>query len=179
MDTSIFHFSHENIIANYINESLVSILHHQFSEAYFSNYKYGSYMLHATTFSEVKELFDLIKFRPLRPKQNVRHFPDDILKWIFMNENVWIFIYNFIGVCSQVPNQQYSSLFRPGDRQFSKQMMARSPTNICVTQPQWGKAGKVYPTGFFEYKTVSTHVLIIPLLCDWCIQHTNCPCSMV
>ena len=26
----------------------------------------------------------------LRPRQNGRHFPDDILKWIFLNENVWI-----------------------------------------------------------------------------------------
>ena len=28
----------------------------------------------------------------LRPRQNGRHFPDDILKWIFLNENVWISI---------------------------------------------------------------------------------------
>ena len=25
----------------------------------------------------------------LRPRQNVRHFPDDILKCIFLNENVY------------------------------------------------------------------------------------------
>ena len=24
----------------------------------------------------------------LRPRQNGRHFPDDIFKWIFLNENV-------------------------------------------------------------------------------------------
>ena len=28
----------------------------------------------------------------LRPRQDVRHFPDDILKYIFLNENVWISI---------------------------------------------------------------------------------------
>ena len=28
----------------------------------------------------------------LRPRQNDRHFPDDIFKWIFLNENVWILI---------------------------------------------------------------------------------------
>ena len=28
----------------------------------------------------------------LRPKQNGRHFPDDIFKRIFLNENVWISI---------------------------------------------------------------------------------------
>ena len=26
----------------------------------------------------------------LRPRQNGRHFPDDIFKCIFLNENVWI-----------------------------------------------------------------------------------------
>ena len=26
----------------------------------------------------------------LRPRQNGRHFPDDIFKWIFVNKNVWI-----------------------------------------------------------------------------------------
>ena len=28
----------------------------------------------------------------LRPRQNGRHFPDDIFKWIFKNENTWITI---------------------------------------------------------------------------------------
>ena len=28
----------------------------------------------------------------LRPRQNGRHFPDDIFNWIFLNENVWISI---------------------------------------------------------------------------------------
>ena len=28
----------------------------------------------------------------LRPRQNGRHFPDDIFKWIFVNENAWISI---------------------------------------------------------------------------------------
>ena len=31
-------------------------------------------------------------FNTLRPRQNGRHFPDDIFKCIFMNENVWISI---------------------------------------------------------------------------------------
>ena len=28
----------------------------------------------------------------LRPRKNGRHFPDNIFKWIFLNENVWISI---------------------------------------------------------------------------------------
>ena len=31
-------------------------------------------------------------FNTLRPRQNGRHFPDHIFKWIFVNENVWISI---------------------------------------------------------------------------------------
>ena len=34
----------------------------------------------------------LNQFNTLRPRQNDRHFPDDISKWIFLNENVWISI---------------------------------------------------------------------------------------
>ena len=29
-------------------------------------------------------------FNTLRPIQNSRHFPDDIFKYIFLNENIWI-----------------------------------------------------------------------------------------
>ena len=32
----------------------------------------------------------LTLFSALRPRQNGRHFADDILKCIFLNENVWI-----------------------------------------------------------------------------------------
>ena len=31
-------------------------------------------------------------FNSLRPRPNGRHFPDDIFKWIFLKENVWILI---------------------------------------------------------------------------------------
>ena len=29
-------------------------------------------------------------FNTLRQRQNGRHYPDDIFKWIFLNENIWI-----------------------------------------------------------------------------------------
>ena len=31
-----------------------------------------------------------VRFNTLRPRQDGRHFPDDIFKWIFLNENVQI-----------------------------------------------------------------------------------------
>ena len=38
----------------------------------------------------------------LRPRQNCRHFADNIFKWIFLNENVWISLY---GPCMIVPHK--------------------------------------------------------------------------
>ena len=35
---------------------------------------------------------DLIHLNTLRPRQNDRYFPDDIFKYILLNENVWISI---------------------------------------------------------------------------------------
>ena len=34
----------------------------------------------------------VVAINTLRPRQNGRHFPDDIFKWIFLNENIWISI---------------------------------------------------------------------------------------
>ena len=35
---------------------------------------------------------DIFSLNTLRPRQNGCHFPDDILKWIFLDENIWISI---------------------------------------------------------------------------------------
>ena len=39
----------------------------------------------------------------MRPKQNRRHFPDDIFKWIFLNENVYILIRISLKFVPKVP----------------------------------------------------------------------------
>ena len=36
--------------------------------------------------------FNNTGFNTLSPRQDGRHFPDDMFKWIFLNENVWILI---------------------------------------------------------------------------------------
>ena len=41
---------------------------------------------------DVKICFNYELVNTLRPRQNGRHFPDDIYKWIFLNENLWISI---------------------------------------------------------------------------------------
>ena len=75
----------------------------------------------------------------LRPRQNGRHFPDDILKWIFLNENVWIsIIISFPrGPINNIPTLvQVMAWRRPGHKPLSGPSIVRLPTHICVTRPQ-------------------------------------------
>ena len=83
------------------------------------------------------------QFNTLSPRQNGRHFPDDIFKWIFLNENVRISInmslkFVLSGPISNIPTLvQVIAWRRPGDKPLSEPMMVRLPTHICVTRPQW------------------------------------------
>ena len=89
--------------------------------------------------------FNLIDLNTLRPRQNGRHFPDDIFKWIFLNENVWISIemsWKFVpsGPISNIPALvQIMAWRQPGNKPLSEQMMVSLPTHICVARPQWVK----------------------------------------
>ena len=82
-------------------------------------------------------------FNTLWPRQNGRHFPDDIFKWIFLNENVWISInisLNFAprGPINNIPTLvQVMAWRRPGDNPLSEPMMVKFLTHLCVTRPQW------------------------------------------
>ena len=73
----------------------------------------------------------------LRPRQNGRHFVDDIFKCIFFNENVWIptnISLRFVakGPINNIPALvQIMAWRRPGERPLSEQMMVRLPTHIC------------------------------------------------
>ena len=79
----------------------------------------------------------------LRPRQNGRHFPDDILKGIFLNENIWISIsLKFVpkGPINNIPSLvQIMAWRRPGAKPLSEPMMVSLPMYICVTRPQWVK----------------------------------------
>ena len=82
-------------------------------------------------------------FNTLRPTQNGRHFPDDILKWIFLNENVWISNKISLKFVPKVPINNIPTLVqimawrRSGDKPLSDPMMDSLLTHICVTRPQW------------------------------------------
>ena len=65
----------------------------------------------------------------LRPRQNGCHFQDDILKWIFLNENAWITIKISLtlvlrGLINNIPALvQMMAWHRPGDKPLSEPMM--------------------------------------------------------
>ena len=79
----------------------------------------------------------------LRPRQNGRHFPDDIFKCIFLNENVWISLKISLNYAPKGPINNIPALVqikawrRPGDKPLSEAMMVSLLTQKCVTRPQW------------------------------------------
>ena len=87
--------------------------------------------------------FDGVFVNTLSPRQDGRHFADDIFKCIFLNENAWILIeisLKFVhkGQVNNIPALvQITVWHRPGDKPLSEPMMVSLPTHICVTRPQW------------------------------------------
>ena len=85
----------------------------------------------------------LQEINSLRPRQNDRYFPDDIFKWIFLNENVWISINISLKFVPRGPINNIRALVqimawrRSGDKPLSEPMVVRLPMHICVTRPQW------------------------------------------
>ena len=81
-------------------------------------------------------------FNSQRPRQNGRHFADDILKCIFLNENVCIpnkISLKFVpkGPINNNPALvQVMAWRRPGDKPLSEPMMVRLQMHICVTRPR-------------------------------------------
>ena len=80
------------------------------------------------------------RFNTLRPRQNGRHFSDDIFKCIFVNENVWISIEISLKFVPKSPinnipaSVQIMAWRRPGDNPLSGPRLIRLPTHMCVTQ---------------------------------------------
>ena len=102
----------------------------------------------------------------LRPRQNGRHFADDIFKCIFLNENVWIPIkisVKFVpkGQINNIPALvQIMAWRRPGDKPLSEPMMVSLTTHICVTRPQWVNSA-LPSTAYIRWWTESTLVQVM------------------
>ena len=81
----------------------------------------------------------------LRPRQNGRHFADDIFKGIFLNESVWIRIKFSLKFVSKGPTNDIPAFLqimawrRTGDEPLYEPMLVSLLAHICVTRPQWVK----------------------------------------
>ena len=90
-----------------------------------------------------------ITVNTLRPRQNGPHFPDDIFKCLFLNENVWISKRISLKFVSEGPINNIPALVqkmawrRPGAKPLSAPMLVSLLTHICVTRPKW--VNKTFP----------------------------------
>ena len=84
-------------------------------------------------------------FNTLRPRQDGRHFADDIFKYVFLIEYVWISIkisLKFVpmGPINNIPAMvQIMAWRRPGNKPLSEPMVINLLKHICVARPQWVK----------------------------------------
>ena len=86
--------------------------------------------------------YSLGSLNTLRPRQNRRHFADDIFKCIFLKENAWISLKITLKVPKVRINNisalvQIMSWRQPGHKPLSEQVMVSWLMHICITQPQW------------------------------------------
>ena len=106
----------------------------------------------------------------LRPRQNGRHLPDDILKCIFPNENVSISInisLKFILKCPIniiVALVQILAWRRLGEKPSSERMMVILLTHIYVTGPQWVEIKLNYVANNTSTKDHSTMLKAVQLM---------------
>ena len=109
----------------------------------------------ALSFKQVTAIYSKVGYRrldllacnlnTLRPRQDGRYFADDVLKCIFLNENMWISLKIPLKFVPRGPINNILALVqimawcRPGDKPLSEPMLAFVPTHIglCDTRPQW------------------------------------------
>ena len=135
----------------------------------------------------------------LRPRQNRRHFAEDVFKCIFLTENVRISIKISLKFVPKGPINNNPALVHimawrwSGDRPLSEPMMNSLLTHICVTRPKWVKcridtfhkqiirntlsALKCFGGILFYTKSVSIslNIIIVLLKKRWsfCFNNTN------
>ena len=86
---------------------------------------------------------DLRGFNTLRPRQNGHHSPEDILKGIFLNENISILIKISLKFVPKGPINNIPTLVQimawcwPGNKPLTEPLMVSLLTHVCVSGPQW------------------------------------------
>ena len=112
----------------------------------FSTFCYCNHIMRLWTYQQDSSSGECVwpmLYNTLRPRQNGRHFADDIFNCIFLNENVSIaikFSLKFVPNCpiDNIPALvQIIAWRRPGDKPLSEPMMVNLPTHINVARPQW------------------------------------------
>ena len=99
--------------------------------------------LHCTYYFLMVGICSLINI--LRPRQNGRHFADNIFKCILLNENAWILLKISLKFVREVRINNIPALVqimawrRSDDKPLSEPKMVSLLMHICVTQPQWVK----------------------------------------
>ena len=85
----------------------------------------------------------MVWLNTLRPRQNGRHFADDIFKCIFLNENARISLKISLKFVPKVRINDIPALVqimawrRPGDKPLSAPMMVSLLTHLCGTRGRW------------------------------------------
>ena len=83
------------------------------------------------------------QFNILRPRKNSRHFANEILKYIFLYENIWILIkiplrYVHTGPINNIPTLvQIMAWCWSSDKTLSEPMTVSLLMHIFITRPQW------------------------------------------
>ena len=101
------------------------------------------------------QLYNKIVINTLRPRQNYRHFADDIFKRIFLKKNIWISLKVSLKFVPKVrfnnilPLVQIMAWCLLGAKPLSELMMVSLLKHTCVTRPQWVKDAHVYFYIFF------------------------------
>ena len=83
--------------------------------------------------------------RTLWPRQHGRSVPDDIFKYISLNENVWISIkisQEFVPINTITALVQIMACRRPGDKPLSEPVLVSLLTHIFVTQ--WAEGQELF-----------------------------------
>ena len=112
-------------------------------------------------------------FNTLRPRQNRRHFADDIFRCNFFNENVSISIkisLKFVpkGPINNIPSLvQIMAWRRPGDKPLSEPIVVNLPTHVCFTRPQWINSGWTRSQPMSEDVSKTQFWGIVSLLRKW------------
>ena len=102
-----------------------------------------------------ESIIPIYPINTMRTRQNGHHFPDDIFKWLFLNENVLISINISLKFVPRSPINNILTLVqimawrRQGDKPLCEPTMVRLPTHICIYAP----------LGLNDFSLVSLHII--------------------